>query len=58
MDSKAIALANAVLLFLRGGPWTPQDHDHWKQLTNGRMATTKTLGDMARAIIDGDKDND
>lgn len=46
-----VRLASAVLLFHRGGPWTPQDHAAWLALTGSPLATTRTLCDLARRTI-------
>jgi hypothetical protein len=43
-------LAKAVLLFLRGGPWLPEDQAIWCALTGSPLATTRTLGDLARQV--------
>ena len=52
IEERAARLARAVLLFLRGGPWTREDHENWVALTGSPLATTKTLGDMARRMIE------
>ncbi len=44
------ALAGAVLLFHRGGPWTAEDRERWASLTGETEATTKTLCDFARKV--------
>jgi hypothetical protein len=44
-------LAQAVLLFHRGGEWTYQDKLAWQVLTGSEEATTKTLCDFARKVI-------
>lgn len=43
-------LAKAVILFLRGGPWLPEDQETWRTLTGSPLATTKTLADLARQV--------
>jgi hypothetical protein len=44
-------LAQATLLFHRGGPWTPEDRQMWLALTGDVEATTKSLCDLARKVI-------
>ena len=41
-------LAQAVLMFHRGGPWTADDRVVWHALTGQDEATTKVLCDLAR----------
>jgi hypothetical protein len=48
--SDAEKLARAVLLFHRGGEWTPYDREMWVVLTGQSDATTKTLCDLARKV--------
>jgi hypothetical protein len=43
-------LAAAVLLYLKGGPWTAADQQAWLALTNTTEATTKSLADFARKV--------
>jgi hypothetical protein len=43
-------LARAVLLFHRGGPWTPVDQESWRSYTGSDEATTKVLCDLARRL--------
>jgi hypothetical protein len=47
----AADLAEAVLLFHSGGPWTSDTAARWHTLTGVREATTKTLCDLARAVL-------
>ena len=49
-------LARAVLMFHRGGVWTPQDLATWRALTGSPLATTRTLCDLARRMIPEDKE--
>lgn len=49
-----VRLARAVLLFHRGGPWTPEDHHAWASLTGTWLCTTKNLCDLARKV-EGEK---
>jgi hypothetical protein len=44
-------LARAVLLFHKSPPWTVEDRELWTALTGTREATTRTLCDLARAIL-------
>ena len=44
-------LAQAVLLFHRGGPWTAVDQQMWTALTGSPDATTKSLCDFARKVV-------
>ncbi len=46
-----IQLAQAVLLFHRGGPWTEEDRAAWLALTGSDEATTRTLCDLARRVL-------
>ena len=48
-----VRLARAVLLFFRGGPWTPEDHTEWAANTGTPLCTTKNLCDMARQVEAG-----
>ena len=48
--SNAERLAQAVLLFHRGGPWTAADREMWKAITGEDEATTRTLCGFARKI--------
>jgi predicted NUDIX family NTP pyrophosphohydrolase len=50
--SNAERLAQAVLLFHRGGPWTALDSGHWLALTGKVDCTTKVLCDLARRILE------
>jgi hypothetical protein len=43
-------LARAVLLFYSPGPWGLQRNLEWDRLTGCRPATTRTIGDMCRAL--------
>jgi hypothetical protein len=43
-------LALAVVLFHRGGPWTPVDQERWRSYTGSDEATTKVLCDLARKL--------
>jgi hypothetical protein len=44
-------LARAVLLFHRGGPWSPEDRAAWEALAGATEATTVTLCDLARRTL-------
>jgi hypothetical protein len=44
-------LAEAVLLFYRGGPWGETEAALWRALTGSTEATTRTLGDLARRTL-------
>ena len=44
-------LAQAVLLFHRGGPWMPADREAWEKLIGAHECTTKALCDFARSVI-------
>ena len=46
-------LAEAVLLFHRGGPWTQRDRRRWLQLTGSSDCTHRVLCDLARRVKDG-----
>jgi hypothetical protein len=48
-------LAAAVLLFHSGGYWSAEKRDLWEQLTGQREATTRTLCDCARALLEREK---
>lgn len=52
-DAERLALA--VLLFHRGGPWTRKDHEDWKSYTGTPLAFTRTLGDLARRVLDNEQ---
>ena len=52
---RADLLARAVLLFHRGGPWTPEDRAAWKELTGSDEATTRTLCDLARQAAEPER---
>lgn len=52
-DAEKLALA--VLLFHRGGPWTREDHENWKRYTGTPLAFTRTLGDLARRVLDNEQ---
>lgn len=43
-------LAMAVLLFHRGGEWSPSDGELWRLYTGYGDATTKVLCDLARRV--------
>jgi hypothetical protein len=43
-------LAQAVLMFHLGGPWTDDDRAAWLALTGAEDATTRTLCDLARLV--------
>ena len=45
-------LARAVLLFHRGGRWNGQDRCEWVMLTDSEDATSKTLCDLARRLLE------
>lgn len=47
-----VRLIQAVLLFHRGGPWTPDDARMWREYTGREETTTKTLCDFAREVMD------
>lgn len=44
-------LACAILLFHRGGPWTWDDHAQWRALTGSPLASTRTLCNLAREVL-------
>lgn len=48
--SDAEKLARAVLLFFEGGPWTEDYRETWKLLTGSDVATTRSLGELARKV--------
>jgi hypothetical protein len=48
--TSAERLAEAVLMFHRGGQWTQEDRHRWTALTGSEDATTRALCDFARAI--------
>jgi hypothetical protein len=48
-------LAEAVLLFHRGGPWSEHDQARWLALTGSTDATVRALCDFARRIRDGER---
>lgn len=45
-------LARAVLMFYGGGPWNNVLQTQWRQITGTDDATTRVLGDLARAVLD------
>lgn len=47
-------LARAVLLFHRGGIWTPEDHATWRALTGTVLCTQKNLCELARQVQRGE----
>jgi len=49
-------LARAVLLFHRGGPWTDEDRALWEALTGATDATSRTLCDVAREVVQDAKE--
>jgi hypothetical protein len=56
MEQTEFQLAKAVLLFYRIGPWTDADAAVWLSLTGQPEATTKTLCDLARRLLDDEAD--
>jgi hypothetical protein len=48
--SDAEKLAQAVLLFHRGGPWTAQDSETWLAVTGEPDVTNRVLCDLARKV--------
>jgi hypothetical protein len=50
--SDAEKFARAVVLFHQGGEWTRANSELWFALTKTDVATTRTLCDFARKIID------
>jgi hypothetical protein len=44
-------LARAVLLFHQGGSWNGMHRNEWVMLTDEEDATTKTLCDLARRLL-------
>jgi hypothetical protein len=44
-------LARACILLHKGGAWTHEDYEKWKEYTNSVLVTTKSLCDFARKII-------
>jgi hypothetical protein len=44
-------LARAVLLFHKGGEWTPDNLAEWRVMTGSMEATTKVLCDVAREVL-------
>jgi hypothetical protein len=44
-------LARAVLLFHKGGEWTPDNLAEWRVMTGSTEATTKVLRDVAREVL-------
>lgn len=44
-----LKVAQAVLLFHRGGEWTVDDRAEWTKLTGATECTTKALCDFSRA---------
>lgn len=49
------SLAAATLLFHRGGPWTVEDRQSWLTLTGDAEATAKSLCDLARRVLRGQR---
>lgn len=47
-------LAKAVLLFY-GSEWTEKEVSEWVHATGSNEATTKTLGHLARKVLDAEK---
>jgi hypothetical protein len=52
--NNAKILANAVLLFWQGGPWTAIEQAEWERLTGTRDATSRTLCLLSRRVLDPD----
>jgi hypothetical protein len=44
-------LARAIILFYKGGPWSPEDTQRWIELTNAPSVTTKELCNLARRVL-------
>lgn len=53
-EPPGVRLARAVLLFHRGGVWTPEDHQTWASLTGTWLCTTKNLCELARQVQRGE----
>lgn len=51
-QDKLIRACKATLLFHRGGAWTPEVRVEWQLLTNKAEATTKSLCDFIREVLD------
>ena len=51
MTTSGYELAELVLLFHSGGPWTPEKAARWAELTGNQEATTKVLSDAARSVL-------
>jgi hypothetical protein len=54
--TEAERLALAVLLFFRGGPWTAAVRAEWRSLAGDVECTSKELCNLARRILDPNKE--
>jgi hypothetical protein len=47
----AMQVAQAILLFHKGGPWTVEDTKRWETLTGSCNVTTRELCNLARRVV-------
>jgi hypothetical protein len=47
-----LKLARAVLMFYEAVEWTDERRAEWRALTGADDATTRTLGDLARKVLE------
>jgi len=56
MNELSRKLALATLLLHKGGKWSQNDHDKWKELTGSQLVTIKSICELAMKVL-GEKND-